>query len=710
MSTATVEGVVARIQWSSPVTGFAIVKLRHAGQEVTAVGELASVHPGDTIEVSGRWDEHSKYGRQIRVESWCLGVPRGADGVIGFLAKADGVGQEIARRIVATLGDDAIDRIAEDPGCLAGIDGIGPKRVAGLAEAIRSQTARDRVLIALQKAGATARLANLVMVHCEERQIEDPVNYLMRRPYELCAIHGVGFKTADVVAMNLGVDPASSSRIRSGVLYTLDKASDGGDCGMTRTTLFRSAARLLGLKQTQVDAEVGVMLEDRVLVAEYGLVFEASMAALEQRVADLVQGFSRTPVEPVELVEPQGIELSEEQRGAVASMLMEPVAILSGGPGTGKTTITRALLNSLTRAGVEFTLCSPTGRAARRLEEATGFRASTIHRALGYSGRFQSWEYGGENKLPTEAVVVDEASMVDLALFWRVLDAMPEGCRLYLVGDADQLPSVGPGRVLRDLMESGAVPTSMLTRIFRQAAGSRIIQGAHRVLSGKPPETSNDPGADDLFLVEGDDPEELQGAIVDMVVSRIPAHFKIHPADVQVIVPMHKGALGTKELNSKIQERLNPGGQKVKGTTLRRGDRVMQTKNDYALEVFNGETGRLVSWDGDYVRVDFGDRVVCYPMEKVGPLRLAYACTIHKSQGSEYEAVVLALARQHTIMLQRTLFYTALTRARRLAIVVGDRESLATAARRVGGDDRKTALSQRISPAVSSNLALDFFA
>lgn len=705
-------GQVERVTFHSEETGFAVLRVRVRGRRdaVTVVGHAAAIAAGEEVRASGAWTNDPRHGPQFRAETLTTVPPTSPEGIERFLASGlvRGVGAHFARRLVAAFGTAVFEVIESEPARLREVPGIGPLRAERIVASWAEQKAVREIMVFLHAHGVSTSRA--VRIH--RAYGADAIAVVTEDPYRLARdVRGIGFVTADALARRLGIPEDAMIRVRAGVSHVLAEALDEGHCGLPSEELVPRAAELLARPAEQVAEALALELADRRLVADEAggrpCVFLPALHAAERAVAARVSALAageppwrrRDPSEAVPWVEARtGITLSASQRGAVAAFLRSKVLVLTGGPGVGKTTLVDALLRIAFDESLRVALCAPTGRAARRLAESTRREARTIHRLLEVDPSTGRFRRGRENPLEADLVVVDEVSMVDVLLARALLEALPPSAALLLVGDADQLPSVGPGQVLRDLLESGAVPAVRLTEVFRQAAESRIVVGAHRIREGRLPDLTNPPGTD-LFFFDAREPEDAARRVVEVVAERIPRRFGLDPRrDVQVLVPVHRGPLGARALNEALGKALNPdGAPRVArfGQELAPGDRVMQVENDYDREVYNGDLGLVTAVDPDEgeLRASFDGREVVYGFDELDVLQLAWATTIHKSQGSEYPAVVIPLGMTHYAMLERNLLYTAVTRGRRLVVLVGDRRAVAVAAKRASAGRRVTRLA-----------------
>jgi exodeoxyribonuclease V alpha subunit len=682
-----------------------------AGGEVTAVGNLAGVQPGEHLRLTGRWRDHPRWGRQLEVES-CLPVaPSTIAGMERYLGSGlvKGIGPELASRIVSRFGTATFEVLDTRPGRLAEVEGIGRVRVARIREAWNRQRDIREVMVFLQGHGITPALA----VRIWKRYGARSQAVLRKNPYVLAEeVSGIAFLTADAIARKLGMAQDAPERLEAAALHALSAAAGEGHVWQPRGSLAAACARLTGAGEGACREAVDALAARGAIAVDEAagvpLAALPRLAAPEQAAAVVVARLARrrpmagrvdASASVAAFERSTGLVLSARQREAVQAACTNQVLVITGGPGTGKTTLVRAIVDALLRGGLRVLLCAPTGRAAKRLAEATGREAKTMHRLLEYSAG--GFKRNAGSPLEGDAVIVDETSMVDIELFNCLLQALPPDGRLVLVGDRDQLPSVGPGAVLGDLIASGVVPVIRLDEIFRQARSSAIVVGAHEVNAGRVPAFSADE-AGDFFFVERGEPERAVETILDLVVDRIPRKFGLDPRrDVQVLVPMQRGTLGVGNLNRRLQELLTPAGPSVErgNVAFRAGDRVMQVRNDYDRDVFNGDLGTVVRADPSArtvaVRFDAGETE--YDATDLDDLALAWASTIHKSQGGEFPGVVVALHTQHYVLLQRTLLYTAITRARRVAVIVGTRQALGMAVRNAAAADRRcTQLAERL--------------
>jgi exodeoxyribonuclease V alpha subunit len=722
----TLSGSVERITYYNEENGYTVLRLLPdqkglpAGSRdglVTITGNLPELAPGEHLTLTGEWTRHPKHGAQFAVQALQQSRPATLEGLRRYLGSGllRGIGPKLADRIVDRFGLETLDVIENHPRRLREVADIGPKRSRVIREAWEEQKQVKDIMLFLHAQEVSTGLAVKIYKQYGGRALE----VVQTNPYQLARdMHGVGFKTADKLARALGLPPDHPTRIEAGLLYALEEQTFDGHTFVPRPQLAVQAAELLGVSESQVDPAVDP-LRDAELIALDSLPLEgqpppgvpnavylamyyhaevgaanrlrALAAAVPGRLAGLPPLFT-----------PLSSDLSDEQRRAIQTALAQPVSILTGGPGTGKTTALKALIAAVESAGKRYALASPTGRAAKRLSEATGRPAATIHRLLDYSPA-HGFLHNADNPLSLDLLVVDEASMLDILLANSLFKALEPGTHLLLVGDVDQLPSVGAGDVLRDLIRSGLFPVTRLSVIFRQAAGSHIITNAHRINQGQPPEFPKEAG--DFFRFPAGTPEEAANWVVDLVSARIPERFGLDPLrDIQVLAPMYRGPAGITLLNERLQAALNPPSplkpeRRLFGALFRPGDRVMQLRNDYDKNVFNGDIGILagISAVDHLLTVEFEGRPVEYAFSEADQLALAYAVSVHKAQGSEFPAVVLPLLTQHYMMLQRNLLYTAITRARRVCVLVSNPKAVAIAIKNDAVARRWSGLASRLA-------------
>ena len=716
------DGEVVSVLFHNPENNYVVARIDSPAEpgQVTIVGNLGWIVPGERVSLTGDWTDHPKFGRQFKASDCSQTMPATVNGIRRYLASGmiKGVGPELAKRMLDRFGKEVLDILEEEPQRLQEIEGIGPKKLEKIEQSWHEQRQVRSLILFLQSHEVPPTYAGRIF----QRYGTEAIEKLRENPYDLAYdIRGIGFKTADRMALKLGFTPDSPQRIEALLIYLLFQLSEQGHLFYPKSELFakaikqaeelsedlleQSISRLLERKQIQVQDLPEQAIEQAVFLRHFYR-FEGEIAQRLNGLASHPHGVSgqRLTKAIAEQERVFGLALSEEQRSAVYDACRFKVSIITGGPGTGKTTITRLIVAALRKLGLSVKLAAPTGRAAKRLSEATGHTASTIHRLLGFQpgGSFACNE---EKKLKADALVLDEASMLDCQLLVHLLRALPLTCRLVFIGDVNQLPSVGPGNVLEDMLQSGVLPSTRLTRIYRQARESMVVMNAHRINRGEFPAASEKkPPQADFFWVEQSDVQRVQELVVQMVCERIPEIYGLDPIrDVQVLTPMHKGAVGTLELNGLLQARLNPSGPAVQSGNrcFRAGDRVLQLRNNYEKEVFNGDLGlirRLDLEEGELL-IDFDGESKRYEQNELDELSLAYCISVHKSQGSEYPAVLLPVVTQHYLLLKRNLIYTALTRARQLAVLIGDKKALGMGIKNRQHERRYTHLQYRLKDA-----------
>ncbi|HET7384378.1 MAG TPA: ATP-dependent RecD-like DNA helicase [Pseudolabrys sp.] len=701
-------GFVERVTYHNAENGFCVLRAKARGHRemVTVVGRAAIIAAGEWITASGEWVNDRTHGQQFKARFLRTSPPTSADGIEKYLSSGmiRGVGPVYAKKLVRAFGEKVFDVIEATPERLREVDGIGPVRAASILTAWAEQKAVREIMVFLHSHGVgTARAVRIFKTYGA-----DAIQVMTENPYRLARdIRGIGFKTADAIAMKLGIEKTAMVRVRAGISYALTEAMDEGHCGLPTEQLMPLAEKLLEVPQELIRTALDLELREGTVVAdsvgETPCVFLAGLHRAERTIAERLMRLANGTL-PWPWIDPEkalpwvekhiGLALAESQVAAIRLALKSKVLVITGGPGVGKTTIVRGILRILAAKGTDILLCAPTGRAAKRMTEATGFEAKTIHRLLEVDPKSGGFKRGDDHPLDCDLLVIDETSMVDVMLMQALLKAVPDNAALLIVGDIDQLPSVGPGQVLADIISSTAVPVVRLTEVFRQAAQSRIITSAHRINQGSIPDLSP-PGTDsDFYFVSADDPETAVGRIIELVKTRIPKRFGLDPIrDIQVLCPMNRGGVGARSLNIELQAALNPAGdRKVErfGWTFAPGDKVMQIENDYDKEVYNGDIGYIDDVDNNAGEIvaSFDGRSITYGFGELDMLVPAYAATIHKSQGSEYPAVIIPVLTQHYAMLQRNLLYTGVTRGKRLVILVGQKKAVAIAVRNVSGRRR----------------------
>lgn len=700
------EGTVERIVFESRDSGFIVARLQETGKPhlTTFVGNGLAISPGETIRIWGRCVDDKKFGRQIHVERYQTVLPATAAAIEKYLGSGliEGIGPAYAKRLVDAFGIETLRVIDEEPNRLRTVQGIGSKRARQIRTAWEAQKSIQSIMLFLQGHGIGATQAAKIY----KRYGDAAVAVLRDNPYRLADdIAGIAFKTADGIANRLGIEKESPKRVAAGVLHVLGESTFEGHVFASAGALLRTAAELLHVGDPVVADAMAALERDQRIIKEEDRIYLPHLHAAETGCALLIKRLLSVPHEPapiavdraIEWVQKQfRIDLSPEQREAIQTAAVAKMMVITGGPGTGKTTLLNSLLAIFAKKGMSLILGAPTGRAAKRMSDATGREAKTIHRLLEWSPKAGGFLRNEANPLTADIVVIDETSMVDVNLMHSLLKALSPVTRLFLVGDVDQLPSVGPGSVLMDIILSHRIPVVWLKTVFRQAAESGIVSNAHRINSGLLPVYNEK----DFFFIERKDPAKALETILELVTKRMPTKFKLDPArDIQVLAPMHRGDVGVARLNEELQRTLNPGVQTVAHRPFGLHDKVMQMRNNYELEVFNGDIGFVTVVDEGLkeAQIQFDDRAVLYPFETLDELSLAYAGTIHKSQGSEYPAVVVPLLTQHFMMLQRNVLYTAITRASRMVVLVGDPKAVAMAVHNVQTAKRNSRLADRLA-------------
>jgi exodeoxyribonuclease V alpha subunit len=722
---AELQGQIERITYTNEENGYTIARVKVYGRKdlVTVVGNLISPAPGEILNMEGEWVNHPKYGEQFKIVRYKTQVPASVYGIEKYLGSGliKGIGPVMAKRIVKRFGKETLEIIEKDLESLREVEGIGEKRVEMIKRAWEEQKEIREVMLFLQTHGVSSGYATKIFKHYGSGSIQA----LRENPYRLAMeVYGIGFVTADHIAEKLGFAKDSELRAEAGILYVLNQLADEGHVYYPYEPLIDKAREIL-----QVDREVilrafgSVALAKRIVIEDLNqdskdfkenrkAVYLSSLHTCETAIARRLRTLINAPKaarpmdtdKAIQWVQQQlDITLAEGQVEAVRGAVAAKVLVITGGPGTGKTTIINAILKIFARIGLTVMLAAPTGRAAKRMAETTDHGAKTIHRMLEYSiqkGGFQKHE---ENPLRCDLLIIDEASMIDTLLMHHLLKAVPATATFVLVGDVNQLPSVGPGNVLQDVIASGSLPVVELTEIFRQAQESSIIVNAHRINSGLMPvlHSARD-RLNDFYFIEQEDPDEVLRLVVDLARERIPRRFGFDPVDdIQVLTPMHKGTVGAGNLNDQLQKALNPVAEGVSrgGRDFRLNDKVMQIRNDYDKEVFNGDIGRIIRIDAESqeATISFDGREVVYDFTDLDEIVLAYAVSVHKAQGSEYQAVIIPILTQHYVLLQRNLIYTAVTRGRKLVVMVGTRKALAIAVKNDKTQKRHTYLRYRLA-------------
>lgn len=711
-------GLIERVTFFNEENGFAVLKVKARGhrEPVTVVGALPSANAGEWLTAEGNWVQDRQFGLQFRAQLLSSTAPTTREGIEKYLASGmvKGIGPKYAGKLVAKFGEKIFDIIENCSGRLEEVEGIGPERRRRIKAAWAEQKVIRQIMVFLHSNGVSTSRA----VRIYKTYGEGAVEAVRANPYVLAQdIRGIGFHTADQIAQKMGVPHDSLLRACAGLSHVLSEATGRGHCALPWDLLREEAAKLLLVPDTLIDTALERTLHQGELARESiggeDLIFLPLLKRAEEGVAERVKKLAGLPASYPAIDFEKALTWCEEratqllaasQKEALRQALKSRLLIITGGPGVGKTTLVNAILTILRAKKVSCLLCAPTGRAAKRLSETTGLQAKTIHRLLEVEPGKGAFMRNEKNPLPCDLLVVDETSMVDIALMNHLLRALPPHANLLLVGDVDQLPSVGPGTVLRHLIESDAVPVVRLTEVFRQAANSRIIISAHRINQGLLPDLSGREKDSDFYFIERDKPEKISDALLDMVKTRIPNRFKLDPIrDIQVLSPMNRGSLGVRELNVRLQAELNPVRENDSvverfGWQFRVRDKVIQTENDYDKAVFNGDIGQVVQIipDEQQLVVEFEGREVTYEFGELDELALAYAITIHKSQGSEFPAVIIPVATQQFMLLQRNLIYTGVTRGKKLVVLIGQQKALSIAVRNNRADLRFSGLLARL--------------
>ncbi len=722
----TLSGVIDKVTFHNPENGFVVLRVTAQGQRglVTVVGQVPRAVAGEYLEAAGAWVQDPEHGPQFKADQLRTTPPHTKEGIEKFLGSGlvKGIGPHFARRIVQVFGDRTLAVIDESPTFLKEVKGIGPQRIQEIRASWRQQKAVRDLMVFLQSHGLGIGRA----VRIYKTYGDQAIDKVRENPYRLASdIWGIGFQTADELAGKLGIDRGSPLRARAALRFVLHELSQEGHCGYPESDVVERTRTLTGISPAVIGEAVEFQIAEREIIREkwesadsakpqaaQAWLYLRSLYFAETGVAQALTALQAGshPLPAIDFaaalgwVEKKiGLTLAAQQREALLQATTHKVLVITGGPGVGKTTLVRAILEIFAAKKLRCALCAPTGRAAKRLAETTGRATRTIHRLLEFEGASGRCKRDRDHLLELDLLIVDETSMVDAGLMNHLLRAVPPGACVVLVGDVDQLPSVGPGTVLSDLIAAGVIPVVRLTEIFRQAKESGIVRAAHRVLCGELPESATADHPGDFYVIEAESPPAILDRLIALVRDRIPARFHLDPLnDVQILTPMNRSELGTRNLNLRLQEVFNPRQDDDEvsrhGWTFRPGDKVLQTVNNYQKEVFNGDIGRVqaIQADDQELTVDYDGRAVVYDFDELDELSLAYALTIHKSQGSEYPAVVIPLHTQHYLMLQRNLLYTAITRGKKLVVLVGSRKALSLAVRRQDTARRYTALAWRL--------------
>lgn len=711
-------GSVERVTFHSEESGFCVVRIKVRGRQdlVTVTGTAASISPGEYVDCVGNWFNDKVYGLQFKSERLSVVHPTTLEGIQKYLGSGmiKGIGPHFADKLVTAFAEQVFEVIEESPEKLLALPGIGRKRMLQVVAGWGEQKVVREIMVFLQSYGVgTSRAVRIYKTYGN-----NAVAKVSENPYRLALdIHGMGFKSADTIAQKIGIPKESAIRAQAGVRHVLQESSGEGHCANERETLIEAASALLEIPAEIIRTAIDTEIEEKNLVNDKldgkDLIYLSRLHQSEIGVAKNLMRLSSgstiwaqiEPEDAISMVQKKlAIILSQSQRKAVELALSSKCLVITGGPGVGKTTIVNSILQIIRAKDAKILLCAPTGRAAKRLSETTGMQAKTIHRLLEFDPKIFGFKRGKENPLQADIVVVDESSMIDVVLMNQLLRAIPSGAALLLVGDVDQLPSVGPGSVLADIIDSDVIPVVSLTEIFRQAASSKIIVNAHRINQGLMPlKMERQEELTDFYFVPAETPEDIGDKVLQIVCERIPKRFGFDPIkDVQVLTPMNRGGLGTRSLNIELQKRLNPdAGVRISkfGSDYGVGDKVIQTVNNYDKEVFNGDIGQVIEMDLEEseLLIEFDGRSVVYSLNELDEISLAYATSIHKSQGSEYAAVVIPLSMQHYMLLERNLLYTGVTRGKSLVVVVGQPRALHMAINNKRSRTRVTALKCRLA-------------
>lgn len=700
--------VVERITYQNEENGYTVLKcaVKHYSDLVTVVGTMPDTHVGSVLSLDGSWKMDAKYGRQFLVVHFEETLPATVYGMEKYLGSGliKGIGPKFAKKIVETFGEATLDVIEETPEKLIQVPGIGKVRVDRIKTSWMDQKEIKNIMLFLQSNEVSTSHATKIY----KTYGKESISIVKENPYRLADdIWGIGFKTADTIAEKMGFDQHKFVRLRSGIFYTLNKLAENGHCYAKREQLVKKAEQLLEVEEGELEITLDEMLRSEDVIQDEEAIYLPpyyfSESGCAKKLIGLLSAHQKIHGNPEatvkQVVTQSSITYDEIQLQAIKTAMSSKVMILTGGPGTGKTTTTLGILSALKLSGCKILLAAPTGRAAKRLSEATGMEAKTIHRLLEYKPP-EGYQKNEEHPLEGDVLILDECSMIDIMLMYNLLKAIPEHMTLILVGDIDQLPSVGAGNVLRDMIDSGRIPVVRLTRIFRQAQGSRIIMNAHRINKGEAIDIRGGKSSD-FFFAEKENNQEVVDTLVQYCKENLPRYYHVDPIqDIQVLTPMQRGECGAVNLNQLLQEAMNPSSICLRrgGTQYRLGDKVMQIRNDYDKEVFNGDIGTItnVNLEERELSVDFDGRKVIYDVTELDELSLAYAVTIHKAQGSEYPIVVMPFTMSHFVMLQRNLLYTGVTRAKKILVLIGERKAVFYAIRNETTTGRNTKLAQRL--------------
>ncbi len=715
-------GTIERVTFHAEESGFCVLRVKVAGHHdfITVTGTAASISPGEYIDCVGHFINDRQYGLQFKSTHMAALAPGTIEGMEKYLASGmiKGMGPHFAKKLVKAFGEEVFTIIEQTPEKLLQLPGIGRVRMQAVIDGWSEQKSIREIMVFLQSYGVgTGRAVRIYKTYGS-----DAIDKVRENPYQLALdIHGIGFKTADTIAQKLGIASNSLIRAQAGARHALQELASQGHCACVYEDLVQNTSELLfiepSLAQAGIENEIAAGNLVLLAQADKRLVYIKALYQAEEETAGhllrLNAGVSRWASLSIDdhlaKLEQDSIQLSASQKKAFASALRDKVLVITGGPGVGKTTLVKSILKILCAQQAGVILCAPTGRAAKRLSESTGLEAKTIHRLLAFDPKYGGFKHNQDNPLQADIVIVDETSMIDIVLMNKLLQAIPSSASLLLIGDIDQLPSVGPGAVLGDIIESKIINTVFLTEIFRQAASSKIVINAHKINQGEMPELEAVPDElSDFYFIAAETPEDITNKLLTVVCERIPKRFGFHPInDIQVLTPMNRGGIGARALNVELQKRLNSNQDQSNsvskfGSTYASGDKVIQLINNYDKEVFNGDIGTIYSIDKEEgnLFIDFDGRQVEYEINELDELALAYAVSIHKAQGSEYKAVVMPVSTAHYVMLERNLIYTGLTRGKQLVVIIGQKKALAMAIRNKRSTKRVTALKQHLQQLV----------
>lgn len=712
--TETLSGSIERIVFHNPDTGFCVlrVKVSHRKDPVVVTATTTGVSPGENIECSGQWAHNKSYGMQFQAAQFATLAPTTLKGMEKYLGSGlvKGIGPHLAKQLVGAFKEEVFNVIDQTPDRLLKLPGIGKKRKDQLIAAWQEHRGVRNIMVFLQSHGlGTARAVRIYKTYGDQA-----IHKVRENPYRLAGdIYGIGFKIADTLAKELGIPSDSLIRAQAGLRHILKEFTKQGHCGTPKDQLIEASETLLEIPKKIIEEAIRAELAEQNIIEEKSLLFITELYQAERSVAKHLQRLQNSKRIPpwsklntakalAWLAQELKIQPSPSQQQAIDQALHSKVSIITGGPGVGKTTVLSSLLRIIGQQGANMMLCAPTGRAAKRLSEATGLPAKTIHRCLEFDPITKRFKRHANNPLSTDLLVVDEISMLDIILMNQLLKAIPDHASLIMVGDIDQLPSIGPGSVLADMIASSIIPVARLTEIFRQANTSQIIINAHRINQGQMPINTQSSDLSDFYFIETKSPEETYDKLLHVVAERIPQRFGFHPLrDIQVLTPMNRSSLGAHSLNVGLQQRLNPHAEpKIKHfeQSFAPGDKIIQLVNNYDKEVFNGDIGSIkyIDLKEKTLTVDYLDKLVSYDFDELDEINLAYATTIHKSQGSEYPAVVIPLTLQHFTLLERNLLYTGVTRGKKLVVLVGEVKALAIAVKKIKSNARFTKLAERL--------------